>query len=103
MFSRGRRSSNNLMNVTVIPNDLGYSRVGLAVSKRVGNAVTRNLVKRRIHGVFSEIETDSGLDVVIAAKPESAYASYVELDRVVRKSMARAGVTIESSRQGTLL
>tara|TARA_Y100001936_G_C16090547_1_gene685771 strand:- start:2849 stop:3124 length:276 start_codon:yes stop_codon:yes gene_type:complete len=91
------------MNVTAIQNDLGYSRLGMAVSKRVGNSVTRNLVKRRIHGVFSEIETDSGLDVVIAAKPETAYASYAELDRVVRKSLAGAVVTIESSRQWTVL
>lgn len=75
----------------------------MAVSKRVGNAVTRNLVKRRIRGVFSEIDTTFGWDVVVAAKPECATASFDELDRVIRKSLARSGVAFESSRYGTVL
>ena len=75
-----------------MPNDLSYSRVGLSVSKRVGNAVTRNLVKRRIRSVFVNVETTQGWDVVVTAKPESADATFRDLDRAIGKSFSRVGV-----------
>jgi ribonuclease P protein component len=66
--------------------------VGLAVSKRVGNAVTRNLVKRRIRNAFAGMNTSVGWDVVVSAKPESADASFADLDRAIKKSVVRAGI-----------
>ena len=57
------------------------SQVGFIVAKTVGNAVTRNLVKRRLR----EIALDSvrshpyGVNVVVRALPASAAASWGEL------------------------
>lgn len=92
VFSRGRRSSNALTNLVAMPNGLPYVRVGLSVSKRVGNAVTRNLVKRRIRSVFANIDASEGWDVVVTAKPESADAAFSDLERSIGKSIKRAGV-----------
>ncbi|MBN4064320.1 ribonuclease P protein component [Dehalococcoides mccartyi] len=103
VFSRGRRSSNAFTNVVVLPNDLTHSRVGLAVSKRVGNAVARNLVKRRIRSSFSDMNISAGWDVVITAKPDSADASYSELDQAIQKSLKRAGVRFASPKRGTIV
>ena len=52
-------------------------RVGLVVSKAVGNAVTRNRVKRRLrHLARAELgRTPSGTDVVVRALPGAATAS----------------------------
>jgi ribonuclease P protein component len=52
-------------------------RVGFVVSKAVGNAVTRNRVKRRLrHLVVNELSgTPSGVDVVVRALPASAAAA----------------------------
>jgi ribonuclease P protein component len=49
-------------------------RVGFVVSKAVGNAVTRNRVKRRLrHLAAAELgRTPSGVDVVVRALPRSA-------------------------------
>jgi len=59
------------------------AQVGLVVSKAVGQAVTRNLVKRRIRAAARELLGQLGpADVlVIRATPAAATASYAELSR----------------------
>ena len=94
VFARGRRSSNEFTNVVAKPNDLPYLRVGLAVSKRVGNAITRNLVKRRIRSTFTNMNVSKGWDVVVTAKPGSSDVPFTDLDLAIKKTMERVGVRI---------
>ncbi|HIF71219.1 MAG TPA: ribonuclease P protein component [Dehalococcoidia bacterium] len=92
VFAHGRRASNPLTNVVAAPNDLSYVRVGLSVSKRVGSAVTRNLVKRRIRNAFASMNITEGWDVVVTAKPQSSLVAYSELDEAIQKSIIRLGI-----------
>ncbi|MEV4953837.1 MULTISPECIES: ribonuclease P protein component [Paenarthrobacter] len=57
------------------------SRIGFIVSKAVGNAVTRNLVKRRLReaGALSLHTHGTGLAVVVRALPAAATASWEQL------------------------
>lgn len=57
------------------------SRIGFIVSKAVGNAVTRNLVKRRLReaGALSLRTHGTGLAVVVRALPAAATASWEQL------------------------
>lgn len=57
--------------------DEGAPRLGLAVPKRVGNAVTRNRVKRRLRELWrSRLELiPSGYDYVLVARPGLAEAA----------------------------
>ena len=54
----------------------GASRLGLAVPRSVGTAVTRNRLKRQLREVWSEIgeEAPAGRDYVLAARPGLADA-----------------------------
>ena len=75
-------------------------RLGLAVSKAVGNAVTRNAVKRRFR-VAARRHQDllpEGCDVVLRAKPSASHASYAELDDQVRRTFARIGGSVGEGR-----
>jgi len=72
-------------------------RVGLSVSKRVGSAVTRNLVKRRIRNAFASMNVADGWDIVVTAKPHSSEVSYTELEDAIHKSIDRLGVQLISS------
>ncbi|MFD5278289.1 ribonuclease P protein component [Pseudarthrobacter sp. NPDC058362] len=76
------------------------SRIGFIVSKSVGNAVVRNLVKRRLReaGAASLSEYGTGLAIVVRALPASASASWAQLladynaalDSTVARLAARA-------------
>lgn len=64
-------------------------RLGLAVSKSVGNAVMRNTVKRRLRVLAKKYESyltdlpSAGslcIDIVVRAKPSAAYARFDALD-----------------------
>ncbi|WP_435201479.1 ribonuclease P protein component [Janibacter sp. GS2] len=62
------------------------SRVGLVVSKAVGNAVVRTRVKRRLRAQAGEIlpHLPPGTDLVVRANPAAAEASSAELGAAMR-------------------
>ncbi|MBU1587841.1 MAG: ribonuclease P protein component [Actinobacteria bacterium] len=57
------------------------SRFGFIVTKAVGNAVTRNLVRRRLRSVGREVlaESPTGTDVVMRALPGSEQVPWATL------------------------
>lgn len=76
-IKKGHSNSNNSFVIYVLKNELNYSRIGISVSKKVGNAVVRNHIKRQIRAICdSLIKYDqTSYDVVIIARK-----SYVNCD-----------------------
>lgn len=62
--------------------EVSTRRLGLAVSKSVGHAVTRNAVKRRFRVLAKQYEhlLPEHCDVVMRAKPSAAEATFASLD-----------------------
>ena len=68
------------------------SQVGFIVAKTVGNAVTRNLVKRRLREIAAETirRHPQGVNVVVRALPPSAEASWDDLVSDYQRAFAKA-------------
>jgi ribonuclease P protein component len=77
-------------------NELGRTRVGITVSGRVGSAVVRNRVRRRLRAALDERfdALPAAADVVVVARPASARAAYADLcealDSVMQRARSRA-------------
>ncbi|WP_169352767.1 ribonuclease P protein component [Thermodesulfatator atlanticus] len=52
VYKEGKRLYLPYLKIVIAPNELGYRRMGLSVSKKVGKAVTRNRIKRILREIF---------------------------------------------------
>ena len=85
-----------LLVLHLAPNELGYARVGITVSGRVGKAVVRNRVRRRLREALrARFGTlTPGFDVLVVARPPSTQASWLELNAALDTVLQRAGATL---------
>ena len=80
-----------------VPNQLPHNRYGFITSKRLGNAVVRNRVRRRLREGVRSLAVRPGSDVVVSARAPAAQADYHELKRAVANLFARAGILTEGA------
>jgi ribonuclease P protein component len=91
IYRKGQVSGNRLLVVRVRPNGLSETRFGFVAGKAVGNAVTRNRVKRRLRAIAQHAHARDGLDIVVGARRSAVDARYNELERAFTTLLRRAG------------
>jgi ribonuclease P protein component len=89
---RGAKAGGRTAVVYVVKTGGASSMAGFAVSRAVGGAVVRNLVKRRLRAVMADALATfpEGSHVVVRALPAAAEASFAQLRTDVLGAMARA-------------
>lgn len=79
---QGRRARRGVVGVTYIPADAGPPRLAYALGRKLGPAVVRNRVRRRLRAAAHELAVSSGLApgaYLVTVSPRAAEASYVTL------------------------
>ncbi|HEM5985546.1 TPA: ribonuclease P protein component [Streptococcus suis] len=80
IFTKGKNVANRKFVVYRLPKEQHHFRVGLSVSKKLGNAVMRNRIKRRVRHVLLECRSDLVADdFVIIARKGVEELSYQEI------------------------
>ena len=82
VYTRGKSYANKYLVMYVLENDLGKNRLGISVSKKVGNSVVRHRVTRLIRESYRLHENifNSGLDIVIVARKSASTVRYAEIE-----------------------
>ena len=82
VYKNGKSYANKCLVMYIIPNELNKNRLGISVSKKVGNSVVRHHLTRLIRESYrlQEDMFNSGLDIVVIARATARNASYHEIE-----------------------
>ncbi len=90
----GRRWPHPLFILFVAPNGQQTSRFAVSVSRRLGKAVQRNQLKRRLRAALrlQLPQVQPGYDCLLVARPALAQASFAEIEAGLGQLLARAAL-----------
>ncbi|MBO5197906.1 MAG: ribonuclease P protein component [Lachnospiraceae bacterium] len=85
VYQKGKSYANKYLVMYVVRNMLDENRVGISVSKKVGNSVVRHRITRLVRESMrlNDCMFNSGLDIVIIARAGAKGRSYQEIDSAV--------------------
>ena len=92
VYDKGSSWASELVVMKALPNRLSLSRYGFSVSRRLGGAVIRNRVKRRLREILRSLPLEAGWDIIFIARPKAAAASFADLKKRVRGLLSRARI-----------
>lgn len=82
VYQNGKSYANKYLVMYVKENGMDKNRIGISVSKKVGNSVVRHRVTRLIRESYRLHENifNSGLDIVVVARPGAAAVGFEEVE-----------------------
>ena len=82
VYKNGKSYANRHLVLYVLDNQTGHNRLGISVSKKVGNSVVRHRVTRLIRESYRLHENifNSGLDIVVVARVGAKEVGYDEIE-----------------------
>jgi ribonuclease P protein component len=95
VYAKGRITGGSLLYIKTMPNGLNFSRHGFIVNKRIGKAVIRNKLRRRLREIMRQAALKAGWDVVIYTRPAAAAAGYKEIKNMILSLLIKAQLLTE--------
>lgn len=86
VYKNGTSYVNRLLVMYVYPADREETRIGISVSKKVGNSVVRHHVTRLIRECFrlNREHMNSGLDIIVVARAAAKDSDYKKMESAYR-------------------
>ena len=94
VYSHGKSYVHPHVVLYVAKNRLGYTRIGLTATKKVGHAVQRNRARRVMRAALCEhlSQNIGGYDIILVARGQTPKLKSTQLSKTLGKLFARAGL-----------
>ena len=96
VYSRGKSRANQVLVLYVLRNEGQTNRIGISVSKKIGNSVIRHQIKRRLKESYrlNENRFDRGLDIVVIARSGAKERDFFGLERALMYLSGKLGILL---------
>ena len=86
VYNNGVSFANRFLVMYVVENGMEKNRLGISVSKKVGNSVIRHHITRLVRESYRLHEDmfNSGLDIVVIARASARSASYYDVESALK-------------------
>lgn len=98
IYRKGRSAVSPCLVVYCQKNRRGQSRLGVTVSTKLGHAVVRNRVRRRLREIYrlNREKMPAGYDIIIVARVRAAEAPYRKLERHYLRCLVELGLLTDA-------
>jgi ribonuclease P protein component len=102
VYDKGNSLASKLLVLKTMGNGRPLSRYGFSVSKKVGNAVVRNRMKRWLREIMRATTLKAGHDIIFIVRPAASATDYWELKKAVADVLSRARLLGNREEPGVL-
>lgn len=94
LYAKGKSAAAPTLALYCRKNRYGYTRLGLTVGVKLGHAVVRNRVRRRLKEAYRTNESRflPGYDIVVVGRTRAVHASYREIERHLLQTADKLGL-----------
>ena len=99
VYRNGKSYANKYLGMYAVENGLGSNRIGISVSKKVGNSVVRHRVTRLIRESYrlNQAAFHTGYDIVVVARAGAKGKGYSDIDSAVMHLIKLHRIVIRSA------
>jgi len=97
VYRKGRSVSDSYMVLVYVPTKTPHLKVGFSVSKKLGNSVQRNKIKRRMKEAFFSVFDDVSLNCLLVFTPreKAKELNYRQIEMSLNKLLKKAGLIVK--------
>lgn len=96
LYQKGKSVVSPYFAIYCRPNRRAVSRIGITTGVKLGNAVKRNRVRRRIREMYrtNELRFRAGYDIVVVARTRAVFARYAPMEKSFLQLMEKLSLLV---------